>query len=98
MILELSAHEIQGGKVTSKKKDRSEEIIRHVIENKHRYGNLPPHSVKAYIKAVQQESTYQKKKDTTVESPNLNMAEIYMTLNRSDNDKIKEQVNKLNNR
>ncbi|MES2616242.1 MAG: DUF5686 and carboxypeptidase regulatory-like domain-containing protein [Bacteroidota bacterium] len=91
IILEIEAREIQGVRVSAKRSDRSEEIIKKVIENKHKFGTPQPYTVKAYIKAVQQESKYQKKKDTTLVSANLDMAEIFMTLHYSSRDKIKEE-------
>ncbi len=90
VIMEPENREIKGFTVKGKRVDRSEEIIKKVIANKHIYGNSVPYTVNAYIKANQQESTKQKKKDTTILSANLNLAEIYMTLNYSPPQKIKE--------
>jgi hypothetical protein len=90
-IMEPENREIKGVIIKGKRIDRSEEIIKKVIANKYIYGNSVPYTVNAYIKAKQQESTTKKKKDTTVFSENLNLAEIYMTLNYSPPQKIKEE-------
>ncbi len=90
-ILEPETREIQGAVVKGKKVDRSIEIIKKVIDNKYKYANPTPFVVNAYIKATQQESTSKRKKDTTILSSNLNMAEIYMTLNYAPPQKIKEE-------
>ena len=90
-IMESENREIKGIVIKGKRIDRSEEIIKKVIDRKHIYGNSVPYTVNAYIKAKQQESTIKKKKDTTLFSENLNLAEIYMTLNYSPPQKIKEE-------
>lgn len=92
VILEVADQELEGVTVTNKKTDRSEEIIRKVIANKHKYGNPAPYTVNAYIKATQKETIPKKRKDTAIPPPEMNMAEIYMTLNASPPDKIKEEV------
>ncbi len=91
-ILEQEETVLEGVKVSSKKIDRSEEIIKKVIEGKYRYLYQDAFSVDAYIKATESESTKKPKSDTgKAKNPNLNMAEVYLTVHFSPPDKIKEE-------
>jgi len=93
VILEPEETEMQGVKISVKKIDRSIEIIRYVIQNKYKYMYADAYSIDAYIKATQAEQVQRKKKDTGTQqgTPNLNMAEIYLTVHHSPPDKIKEE-------
>ncbi len=90
-ILEQEERQIEGALIKSKKGDKSEEIIKKVIANKHKYSNPTPFVVNAYIKATREENTAKRKKDTAAPPAELTMAEIYMTLNFSPPEKIKEE-------
>ncbi|NQW42982.1 MAG: carboxypeptidase-like regulatory domain-containing protein [Bacteroidetes bacterium] len=96
IILEDNAIELESAKVVNKSKDKSVEIIRKVIANKQLYGNPDAYTVKAYIKATEEEITPKKKKDTTVTVPQMNIAEIFMTLNSAPPAKIKEERTGVN--
>ena len=91
-ILEIEETNFEGVKVASKKVDRSEEIIRKVIEGKYRYLYQDAYSVDAYVKATEAESNKKSKKDTSVVS-GLNLAEVYVTVHFSPPDKIREERN-----
>ncbi|MBL7837210.1 MAG: carboxypeptidase-like regulatory domain-containing protein [Bacteroidetes bacterium] len=94
-ILEMIRAEFDAARVTSKRVDRSEEIIKKVIENKYKYIRNQAYTVDAYIKASEaSENTSKKKKDTVnkVDGP-LNLAEVFMTVHFSPPNKIKEERN-----
>lgn len=94
-ILEMIQANFDAAKVTSKRVDRSEEIIKKVIDNKYKYLRNNAFSVDAYIKATEiSETTSKKKKDTvkTVQS-GLNLAEVFMTVHFAPPNKIKEERN-----
>ncbi len=103
IILEEESREISGVKISAKKVDRSEEIIKKVIDNKYLYMYSKPYTVNAYIKAIEKETTKVKAKDSIriandtsikkkgASSPNLNRAEIYTTVHFSPPNKLKEE-------
>lgn len=94
-ILENFQTELQGVKISTKKVDRSEEIIRYVIDNKYKFMQNESYSVDAYIKATEANTTERKKKDTikTDIQNGLNLAEVHLTVHFSPPDKIKEERN-----
>ena len=91
-ILEQEETDIKGVKVSVKKEDRSEEIIRRVIEGKYRYLYQEAFSADAYIKATETETQRKPRSDTAGRS-RLNMAEVYLTVHFSPPDKIREERN-----
>ncbi len=101
VIMEIKNMFTDAAVVKSKKIDRSEEIIKKVIANKQLYQNTAPYTVKAYIKATEEETSTssvsnKKKKDTSVQKPQMQLAEIYMTLNCEPPLKIKEERTGVN--
>lgn len=97
-ILEPEEVESFDARVSAKKVDRSLEVIRKTIENKHKFAYPEAYTVDAYIKAVQSEETEKKKKeaDTVKQDKQFNMAEIYLTLHHAPPDKLKEERTGVN--
>lgn len=62
VMLEEIHTQMAGARVSSKKVDRSEEIIRKVIENKYKFNRMEAYSVDAYIKATETAETNKKKR------------------------------------
>lgn len=86
VILEADGEALKGYKVSAKKIDRSEEIIRQVIANKSKHLEWPACTYKAYIKALESETTTKKKSDTskvrTIDQ-DLGLAEIHTQVYQS---------------
>lgn len=95
VMMEEFHTQMGGARVSSKKVDRSEEIIQKVIDNKYKFNRMEAYSVDAYIKATESAETTKKKNDTSKVSPSggLNMAEVSLTVHFSPPDKIKEERN-----
>lgn len=93
IILEDAVAEFKPVKVSNKKEDPSERIIRNVINNKYRFLYANPYTVDAYIKATELTKSQKKKKDTSkTETPSsLNISEVFLTVHFSPPDKIKEE-------
>ncbi|HEY1047246.1 MAG TPA: DUF5686 family protein [Bacteroidia bacterium] len=93
-IMEESVREMKAVKVSAKKEDISEKIIKYAIEAKYKYQFSNPYSVDAYIKATESVSTQVKKKDTAAikeQQGGLSIAEVFLTVHFSPPDKIKEE-------
>jgi hypothetical protein len=85
-----------------KVRDRSEEIIKNVIQNKDAIENAAgPYSARLYIKAIQQDSTISRKERARTDSAffqnpnadiaNMTMAEILLHLDYESDQRIKEE-------
>lgn len=85
-----------------KVRDRSEEIIKNVIQNKEGIQNAAgPYSARLYIKAIQEDSTISRKDRSKVDSSffqnpnsdltNMTMAEILLHLDYESEQRIKEE-------
>ena len=86
VILESDGSDLKGYKVSAKKIDRSEEIIRQVIAHKSLYVQWPSCAYKAYIKAMETETSPKKKSDTTANKDiqrELGLAEIHTQVYQS---------------
>lgn len=88
-ILEPLEVEFSGYSVKAKKYDPSEDIIRKVIEGKHRYLNTPPYTADAYIKATETGSKSRRNKPDT--AAGVNMAEVYLTVHMAPPNKVREE-------
>lgn len=95
VILEEKVSELKGAKVSSKRQDRSEEIIRKVIENKNKFNQIESYSVDAYIKATETEESTRKKseKDSLRE---LKLQQKDTSLFKKDTTKAKQYFGGLN--
>lgn len=90
-ILEADETQLSSYRVSARKTDRSEEIIRKVIAGKSRFLYQEPHSVEAYIKATEVPQALKAVKDSLkLLTEGLSMAEIHMTLHRAPPDKQRE--------
>jgi hypothetical protein len=92
IVLEPNTTDIKGFKIRAKKIDRSEEIIRNVIDGKYRYLYQDAYSVDAYIKATESETSKKEIPDSLKPKvPQLNFAEVSLTVHFSPPNKIKEE-------
>ncbi len=93
VIIEQDETEFVGVKVSLKKVDRSEEIIKQVIANKLKYLYTTSYSNEAYIKATLVNQVVPNKKDTldSLSMPDITMAEIHLKTFFSSPNKIKEE-------
>jgi hypothetical protein len=102
VILEESSSVMDEVKIVSFRKDKSEELIRHIIDNKEKLQRgTNAYSAEVYIRATEENESFLKKKqlDKLSDSakavlaeklPQMNMAEIYLQLDYQYPDKIKE--------
>jgi hypothetical protein len=93
IILEQEDAEFSGVKISIKKIDNSEEVIKNVINHKYKYLYQSPFSSEAYIKAVELNDLSNQKKSQKIDSNNnksFNIAEIYLKVYLSSPNKIKE--------
>jgi hypothetical protein len=106
-ILETATKEIKKVVVTKRKKDRSKEIIRKVIQNKKELQKGPgSYSFEAYIKATADEKKKAARKgwlkkvgpsdSTKKKGPTKEFAEVYLEVSKSYPDKIKEKRTGVN--
>lgn len=91
-ILEHEETELKSYKVSVKKTDRSEDIIRLVIAGKYRFIHPKPYTVDAYIKATEVSKDRKGPNDSASHAKaDLSMAEIFTTVHVSPPDKLKEE-------
>jgi hypothetical protein len=96
IILEQEDAEFSGVKISVKKIDNSEEVIKNVINNKYKFLYQSPFSSEAYIKAVESDDLMNQKKPTKLDSiknKSFNIAEIFLKVYMSSPNKIKEVRN-----
>jgi len=97
VVLNQEISEIYSIKVNSKKNDKSEEIIKNVIDNKNKFLYQKAYSVEAYIKANETFNVKVKKRDDstlkndTVINKNFGFAEIFLKTFFDSPNKIKEE-------
>lgn len=93
VILEQDEAEFSGVKITMKKNDRSEEIIRLVIANKLKYLYTHSYSNEAYIKSTLINESLKSNRDSidSLKMQNFTMAEIHLKTFFSSPNKIKEE-------
>ncbi len=100
IILEVESKDLDVVIIKSKLKDNAEEVMRNLIRNKENIVAAPgAYSSRAYIKAVQQDSGFKKKKSSKdtlrrgvqLELENMAMAEILLALDFASDQRIKEQ-------
>lgn len=93
VILEQEEAEFSGVKISVKKIDNSEEVIKNVINNKYKYLYQAAFSSEAYIKAVESAEIINSKKiakNDSLKSKSFNIAEINLKVYQSSPNKIKE--------
>lgn len=99
IVMEIDSSSLSEVVIRVKAKDRAEEIIRNVIQNKDAIQSSGAYSCSVYIKASQTDSAFAKRKkegleDTSATIPDLNamsLAEILLRFDKNSNGQIKEE-------